>query len=407
MVKSYAKCMGKPLVRRCITGGSRSTGLGYRQGSGHGCSGKHGPLGFADDPAPSRSATAGDEVEDLFALLSDCKARFPGLEAVCSGAIASDYQRTRVENVCSRLGLVSLAPLWHTPQSVLLDGMVSAGIEAILLKSAAAGLVPRQHLGKTLQQLRPHLWGLRSAFGSNICGEGGEYETLTLDSPSFRCASQRITGPGTRNYHFLLSSSYPSRHYRVIIEEAEAVEVGPDPVCPVGVYEIRAFRLEPKGGPPQPGQEEEETQLVFESEGGPQEPAPAAASAAPTEDGLRCSLKMHESGPFLFAVAECSSSSSSSGAGDAETSAAALARAVQELAARGVDLSAAVLVHLYIPDMSHFGRVNAAYLQLFPARDPPSRACIQVRRSPDPATAGVAPFFMCSDMCRCRYLLGL
>lgn len=46
--------------------------------------------------------------------------RFPGLQAVSSGAIASDYQRIRVENVCSRLGLVSLAYLWHQPQGPLL-----------------------------------------------------------------------------------------------------------------------------------------------------------------------------------------------------------------------------------------------------------------------------------------------
>lgn len=45
---------------------------------------------------------------------------FPGVQAVASGAIASDYQRLRVEHVCSRLGLVSLAYLWHQPQALLL-----------------------------------------------------------------------------------------------------------------------------------------------------------------------------------------------------------------------------------------------------------------------------------------------
>lgn len=40
-----------------------------------------------------------------------------GLQAVASGAIASDYQRLRVEAVCGRLGLTSLAYLWHQPQA--------------------------------------------------------------------------------------------------------------------------------------------------------------------------------------------------------------------------------------------------------------------------------------------------
>ena len=43
--------------------------------------------------------TAGDEVEDLLALLAFAKHLHPEIEAVSSGAIASDYQRLRVEHV--------------------------------------------------------------------------------------------------------------------------------------------------------------------------------------------------------------------------------------------------------------------------------------------------------------------
>ena len=45
------------------------------------------------------SLTCGDEVEDLLALLAFAQQQFPGVEAVSSGAIASDYQRLRVEHV--------------------------------------------------------------------------------------------------------------------------------------------------------------------------------------------------------------------------------------------------------------------------------------------------------------------
>jgi diphthine-ammonia ligase len=40
----------------------------------------------------------GDEVEDLFTLLATVKSEV-GIDAVSVGAILSDYQRTRVENV--------------------------------------------------------------------------------------------------------------------------------------------------------------------------------------------------------------------------------------------------------------------------------------------------------------------
>ena len=68
--------------------------------------------------------SSGDEVEDLMALLVYAKQHMPCIEAVASGAIASDYQRSRVERVCARLGLVSLAYMWHVPQEKLLRDMV-------------------------------------------------------------------------------------------------------------------------------------------------------------------------------------------------------------------------------------------------------------------------------------------
>ena len=99
VIETYAECMGLPLFRRRITGGSVDQRLVYED-------------------------TVGDEVEDLAALLQYVKNTIPGVEAVASGAIASDYQRTRVERVCSRIGFVSLAYLWHQPQDSLLQRMV-------------------------------------------------------------------------------------------------------------------------------------------------------------------------------------------------------------------------------------------------------------------------------------------
>lgn len=61
----------------------------------------------------------------MFIVLKEVKKQIPSITAVSSGAIASDYQRLRVENVCSRLGLISLAYLWKLDQSYLLQQMVS------------------------------------------------------------------------------------------------------------------------------------------------------------------------------------------------------------------------------------------------------------------------------------------
>ena len=63
--------------------------------------------------------------------------------------------------------------------------MMECGMNAILIKVAALGLHPDKHLGKSLHDLRPELIRLNAKFGLNVCGEGGEYETLTLDCPLF------------------------------------------------------------------------------------------------------------------------------------------------------------------------------------------------------------------------------
>ena len=62
---------------------------------------------------------------------------------------------------CSRLGLVSLSYLWRRDQTELLESMISGGMEAVIVKVAALGL-DRQHLGKTLEQMKPHLKNLVS-----------------------------------------------------------------------------------------------------------------------------------------------------------------------------------------------------------------------------------------------------
>lgn len=137
----------------------------------------------------SYEETLNDETEDLYTVLKSVKDKHTDLEGVSVGAILSNYQRVRVEHVCSRLGLTVLAYLWRRPQDKLLDEMVAAQQASIIIKVAGAGLDPDRHLGKSLAQLRPTLDKLHNLYGAHVCGEGGEFETVTLDSPLYK---QRI-----------------------------------------------------------------------------------------------------------------------------------------------------------------------------------------------------------------------
>ncbi|CAH2013708.1 unnamed protein product [Acanthoscelides obtectus] len=127
--------------------------------------------------------TENDEVEDLYILLEQVKSEMD-IEGVSVGAIFSDYQRVRVENVCIRLGLTPLAYLWQRDQEELLDEMIRCEVDAILIKVASLGLEIK-HLGRSLSLMQPHLLAMHEKYGLNVCGEGGEYESLTLDCPLF------------------------------------------------------------------------------------------------------------------------------------------------------------------------------------------------------------------------------
>ncbi|EEB09344.1 endoribonuclease [Schizosaccharomyces japonicus yFS275] len=160
VIPLYADCMGVPIYREPITGKTIDQNLSYQK-------------------------TDNDETEDLFRLLKRVKTEHPEVEAVSVGAILSNYQRTRVENICQRLGLVSLSFLWNRDQRELLEEMVQSELHAILIKVAAIGLNDRD-LGKSLAEMQQKLLTLHSRFDLHPCGEGGEYETLVLDCPLFK-----------------------------------------------------------------------------------------------------------------------------------------------------------------------------------------------------------------------------
>ena len=90
-----------------------------------------------------------------------------------------------MKTVCKRLDLEMLAPIWGLEQTALLKSMIASDIKAILVKVAVLGLGPK-HLAKPIEEMLPILEELNQKYGINVCGEGGEYETITLDCPLFK-----------------------------------------------------------------------------------------------------------------------------------------------------------------------------------------------------------------------------
>lgn len=106
------------------------------------------------------------------------------MEAMVDAVMNPNAHRPRSPSSCGRLGLTALAFMWQASQSALLSKIIGSGMSCILVKVAGIGLDERD-LGRTLNTLEPKLRRLNAAYGLHICGEGGEYETVTLDSPLF------------------------------------------------------------------------------------------------------------------------------------------------------------------------------------------------------------------------------
>jgi ABC transporter with metal-binding/Fe-S-binding domain ATP-binding protein len=125
------------------------------------------------------------EVTELIPVLSHLKDQLK-IEGIATGAIASNYQKSRVEKLCAALGLKPLSPLWGMPELGLLAEILSLKFEVYFTSVSAEGL-DKEWLGKMLDWSRvERLLKLQEKYGLNPSGEGGEYETFVCDSPLFK-----------------------------------------------------------------------------------------------------------------------------------------------------------------------------------------------------------------------------
>lgn len=120
------------------------------------------------------------ELEDLKMALAKLD-----VDGVVSGAVASEYQRTRTERICDEIGIKSFAPLWHKEPELLVQDMIEAQFDVRIVGVFAEGF-GASWLGRKLDEgALADLRKLNGKYGVNVSGEGGEYESLVADCPMF------------------------------------------------------------------------------------------------------------------------------------------------------------------------------------------------------------------------------
>lgn len=132
--------------------------------------------------AVDASAQGDAELEPLEAALTDLADEID-LAGVTAGAIESEFQTSRIQDMCDRLDIDLFAPLWQRDPEQLAAEMLDAGFEITILQVAAYGL-DESWLGRTLDaDAIDDLRELNTEYGVHLLGEGGEFETFVTNGP--------------------------------------------------------------------------------------------------------------------------------------------------------------------------------------------------------------------------------
>jgi asparagine synthase (glutamine-hydrolysing) len=126
-----------------------------------------------------------EELEDLKKAVERAKKKYK-IDAVVTGAVASVYQKSRIQKICDELKIKCINPLWQRNQTELLTEMIDNNFKFIITKIAAEGL-DSSWLGKIIEKKDiEKIIMLNKKFGLNPVFEGGEAETLVIDAPNFK-----------------------------------------------------------------------------------------------------------------------------------------------------------------------------------------------------------------------------
>lgn len=154
------------------------------------------------------------ELIDLEKAIVKAKEKF-GFAGLLTGALFSEYQKSRIEKIARELNLKVISPLWRKSQEELMWELLDNKFEFVLTGVAGEGM-SEEWLGKiiTYNDLN-RLKELNKKIGFHIAFEGGEAESLVLDCSLFRKNLQLIK---------VRKEMDSSCSGRLIIEEAKLID---------------------------------------------------------------------------------------------------------------------------------------------------------------------------------------
>lgn len=110
-----------------------------------------------------------------------------GIEGVVTGDISyvDSFHGNWIDDVCRGTGVEVIKPLWGLNRSQILEELITNGFK-VIFTCAKQPWFDEKWLGRMLdRQSMKDLKKLNEKYGVDMCGEMGEYHTMTLDAPMF------------------------------------------------------------------------------------------------------------------------------------------------------------------------------------------------------------------------------
>jgi ABC transporter with metal-binding/Fe-S-binding domain ATP-binding protein len=132
----------------------------------------------------SESDETGDELNALEKILTRSIDEYQ-IDGMVHGGIKSQFQKEKFENLCDKLNLKSLSPVWNREPLDYMYELISSNFN-FLITSVSSGGLDDSWLGKKITKNDVDvLYTLSQKFGFNLNFEGGEAETFVVDCPLF------------------------------------------------------------------------------------------------------------------------------------------------------------------------------------------------------------------------------
>jgi ABC transporter with metal-binding/Fe-S-binding domain ATP-binding protein len=141
----------------------------------------------------SESDETENEINTLEKILIQCIDEYQ-IKGLVHGGIKSQFQKEKFENLCKKLNLKPITPLWNRNPLEYMNELISSKF-VFIITSVSSGGLDDSWLGKIITKNDVvNLYALSQKFGFNLNFEGGEAETFVIDCPLFSHAIKIIQG---------------------------------------------------------------------------------------------------------------------------------------------------------------------------------------------------------------------